>query len=133
MYGQDEVVKLLLSCTGVNPNCESKDSSTPFLLAISEFHASTALMFLKLPGIRVHGKIESSDNNTPLHLAARMNYHEIMDKVLAITDADLNVKNDSKATPLVIAIMNSSFECIDRLLQCKGIDVNAQDHIEVRH
>lgn len=115
----------------MNPNAQSETGETPFVLAMTEYHISTAVTFLKVPGIVVTGRHHYYDNATPLHSAAKVNAIEAMERILAISVEDLNAQSDMKATPLIIALMNRSFECVDKLLSMENVNVNMADHMKV--
>jgi len=71
-------------------------------------------------------QVNAKDENdeTPLHLAVRRGYNEVIGLLLA-QGADVNAKNEAGVTPLHTAVQEGYKEVV-RLLVAKGADVNAK-------
>lgn len=82
-----------------------------------------------------HGKkliyAKDRDNNTGLHLACCTKKGGNKEKIvefLISQGADVNAENRFKSTPLVIAVINGSYESVELLLKHPKINPNTQDN-----
>lgn len=69
--------------------------------------------------------ISMFSNISMITLAAKFNHEQIM-KTLILRGADLEVKDDTGATPLMHAISNANFDCVKLLVE-SGADIDNPD------
>jgi ankyrin repeat protein len=130
-HGLTYIVDLLLQRGDVDPNAKDKDGCTALHQACEGNHIETVRLLLRFKGIDLSPR-DPNSRTTPLHIAAKGGYPEIM-KVLIEYDGpakpvELNARDKKEATPLIIAAEMAHGSSTKVLLECPQIDLNAQDH-----
>lgn len=117
--GLTEACRVLLEYTdGASINDKSAyDQSTAFYLAC--YHQREQLVRILLPHAEVN--MRCREGCTPLHAAAA---NAEITRLLLSAGADVNIRCDNQATPVVFAAEQGSTECV-RLLLLAGADVTA--------
>jgi len=77
--------------------------------------------------VDVNWRIDDYDLRAGLHIAARHNYGELLELLLAQTGVDVNIRNDPKATPLMLACGRGHENIVRRLCQVTGIQLNSRN------
>lgn len=140
----------------LNVNAEDLDGFTPLHLAAREGHASAVKELLRSSDICVNvkarnqhsqrslvaptamerkqlprpsladSKIESSDEFSPLHLAAREGHKEVVAKLLSLSNINVNVVDSDGYTPLHLACTSGRLEVVGLFLKHPNRNVNAE-------
>lgn len=80
--------------------------------------------------VRVYLDQERADPNlitegtAPLHIAAKKNFHEIVQLFVNNKKTNVNLKDDSGMTPIHIAIQHNNFEAVKILMESNRVDPN---------
>ena len=79
-------------------------------------------------GFKINEIIEKNSGNCLLHLICKENKNKILKNILdkKIKEIDLNIINNQKETPLIIAINNKAIECAEILLT-KNVNVKIRN------
>jgi len=101
--GHTEVVKVLLTVTGINVNAQNKYGKTALMNASKKGHTEIAKLLLKVSDIKVN--LQDNDNNgdTALMMASKKGHIEIVNLLLRNTGIDVNVQNKYGDTALLYA------------------------------
>lgn len=100
---------------------------TALSVALDSGSTKTIKWMLRQPGIDVDAR--DSNGAGAIHYAAFDGNDGALRALVENGGADVNsrVYSDLNTTPLMIAVTNRRHYCIDFLLKCPGIDVNARD------
>ena len=120
---QGEVVRVLLSADGADPNVLNDDGESPLFLAVHRGALNIVEMLLEA-GADTSVSLNTGDR--PLHVAAVDGSHYI-GKVLIASGADVNARNSSGSTPLILAARNGRNDFTEMLLQ-NGADPDMADN-----
>ena len=105
---------------------EIKIESEPLLLYASHYCINDTKMFDLLLSYNLNKNIFDDYHCTALHIACQNNNYKIIPKL--ITEKNINMKNINGDTPLLVAILENSYECIKALLSNgTNIDTNVID------
>ena len=77
-------------------------------------------------GANVNWK-RDSDGWSGLHIAALMNYGELLELLLSQPGVDVNITDKRNETPLMVACDRGHENIVRRLCQVNGIDPNIRD------
>ena len=77
-------------------------------------------------GANVNWKRES-DGWSGLHIAALMNYGELLELLLSQPGVDVNITNKKSSTPLMVACRYGRENIVRRLCQVNGVELNVRD------
>lgn len=72
--------------------------------------------------------VTTGNGFSPLHVAARFNYFEIID-LLIENGADVNLKNAFGWTPLMVACEHDNLKCVRKLCKVSNLDINHQSSV----
>lgn len=121
------VFKYLISKPEVNVNAIDKKGRNCLHFAVYNDDTRLTKNLLERPEIDVN--LQSlKDKKTPLIIAAREGYSEIVQMLLNRSDIDVNVKKDDGICALSIAIINNNISIVEMLLNHSDIDVNSQSN-----
>ncbi len=119
--GDTERIEKIVAA-GVNPNVPDRNGATALQLAI---FTQTAYVVKKLISLGASVSSKSVDGYYPAHWAALAGKFETM-VVLIEHEAQVNVVDQFKMTPLMFAALGSDARIVSFLLE-KGADVNLLD------
>ncbi|KAK3773373.1 hypothetical protein RRG08_023251 [Elysia crispata] len=124
-YGNTEAVELLLQ-KGADFSVQDKHDKTAIFLAAEENKIEVLKKLLSKP--RVKQLINESDcyDNSPLHIAAKQGYLEILQCLLE-NGADLDDKNEEEETPLHLAAKHGRTNIVRELIKTDTTIVNDED------
>ncbi|RXW15115.1 hypothetical protein EST38_g10739 [Candolleomyces aberdarensis] len=86
-YGQESIVRLLLSNPGVDSNYCDKDGNSVLILAVNSGHEEVVKTILASPGVNINTRNRNGD--TALSLAVWYGYKRILRLLLARKDVDV--------------------------------------------
>ena len=92
-----------------------KSHQTPLILAIQGLHLETAELLLQ-KNAKHYIPVDRHTNKTMLHWAAQRGYSSVV-KLLVQYKANIDPLDDSKMTPMFLAIKNGHLEIVHMLLQ----------------
>jgi hypothetical protein len=124
--GNQEVVQLLLSIEGVNPDGRDSNDRTPLSWAAGFGDAALVRLFLATPG--VDADFADCRGQTPLSWAADCGHTDVVALLLASGRVDPDSKDASGWTPLAWAA-SKGYEAVVRLLLARD-DVDANSRSE---
>lgn len=106
---------ILLTQYPYGVNAPNQKQQTPLHLLLEEDdwneNAPTCMQYL----IEAHAQnLPDKNGDTPLHVAARKGYRQLLPELIKITD-DINIRNNAGQTPLQLAEINNHLECIQFL------------------
>ena len=78
-------------------------------------------------GADVNWRTDDDDVWSGLHIAARFNYGELLELLLAQTGVDVNIRNNYNKTPLMVACYKGHEHIVRRLCQVTGIQLNSRN------
>jgi len=154
---REDVVAALLTAHGINVNPKNRMRRTPLHIAAMYDHVTIIDMLRAVPGVLVNEQdfeikaplhlvqspeavralLAFPDANpniqmrwgfTPLHLAIRGMYWDVVEELAATQGVDVNVRDSRGMTPLHIAVMNERIEAVTTLLSAPGIDVSIRNN-----
>ena len=70
-----------------------------------------------------------ADGEAGLHFAARHNYGELLELLLAQTGVNVNIRTNNKKTPLMEACIDGHENIVRRLCQVTGIQLNSRNDV----
>ncbi|KAJ2933235.1 hypothetical protein H1R20_g3834, partial [Candolleomyces eurysporus] len=86
-YGQESIVRLLLSNPSVDSNYRDKDGNSALTLAVNSGHEEVVRIVLASPGININAR--NGNRDTALSLAVWYGYNRIVHLLLARKDVDV--------------------------------------------
>jgi len=117
LYGREAIARLLIQ-KGANVNATMKFGITPLLVAAQFSQAPIIQLLLEQKDQKVDINHADQDGFTALHFAAQHG-NELIIQILADHQANVNLLDKNKATPLAIATENKHPQII-RLLEAYG-------------
>ena len=119
--GNDEAVDILLA-RGADINALDREDKSALFWAAAQNHSKTMEVLLSDP--RSIKLLNSSDryDNTPLHIAARNGYLNILSMLLEMK-ADVDNKNEDEQTPLHVAAAEGRTRICKEILRFDRSDV----------
>ncbi|KAI9005417.1 ankyrin repeat-containing domain protein [Gaertneriomyces semiglobifer] len=157
-FSQSAVVNLLLSLGAKPNGLDKKLKATPLIyasqqgnlevvqalaeggadLCLGDKMGRTPLMFASKNGhwdlvkFLLHAGVDTSaldtSENTALHYAAGYGWPDVVRLLIDVGDADVNVANNWKYTPLMVADMKGHMEVVRLLLSLPSVGVNHCDN-----
>ncbi|RSL80302.1 hypothetical protein CEP51_006679 [Fusarium floridanum] len=121
--GKQDVVRLLLSFPGIDPNAQTFQGRTALINASENGKAEVVEQLL---AAGADPNLEGRSGDIPLMKAARNGQAEVVEQLLA-AGVDPNLQNLWETTPLMEAAQNGQAEVIRQLLAA-GVDPNIQDN-----
>lgn len=129
MQGLDELVELLASVPGIDPNVQLTENKRT-ALHCAVFHGSLSCLerVLAVPGLLVN--ITDSEGATALNVACALGRDELVTALAAVPGIDPNLQVESMGiSPLHHAVFQGSMHSLQSLLKIPGIQVNITDSV----
>lgn len=124
-YGQFETVKYLVETLKVDVNLQDKYNRNAFLYSVRNGHLQIATFLINHGA---HYNYPDSSQNYPIHYACAYGFSDCV-KLLISVGAPVNVFNEWKYTPLMIAILKNHKQIVRDLLIIESVDVNGSDDL----
>jgi len=119
--GQAEVLRLLLSVYGLQPNLASKTGVTPFSKACTEGHASMLSMLMDDPRIDLNQP--QNTGSTPFFMACQNGFPKVVEILLKDGRVDVNRARNDGTSPFYKACEKCHKEVVALILK-SGIQVD---------
>jgi len=114
---QLKIAQFLLKA-GANPNIANIEGATPL-------HVASANAFVEFMGLLVqHGAFlnyQDEDGDTPLHYAVREAQFKVVEDLVNLYKADVNVKNEDAESPLQLALCLNDTQMVNILSSPSGV------------
>ncbi|KAJ5626943.1 hypothetical protein N7528_004370 [Penicillium herquei] len=124
--GSQEVVKIILYSSQLNPNSTDLAGQTPLFLAAASGHDSIVKLLLNV--MSIDPNIKSKKIQTPLHIAIEKGHNKTAQILIESGRVNVNAKDHSDRTPLHIALQSLSTDhAAKTLLQSPSILPDEQD------
>lgn len=128
--GNKECINYLLEiCQHNDINDSDSEGFSALHIVINNKRLDLVKLLLENSSFNNNININIRDNsgNTPLHLACKDSYIEIVQYLLSRPKIDINSMNNSNNAPLHIAIEYKHFEIVKYLIEFKDIELNYQN------
>lgn len=119
--GNEPVARLLLQQSGILVNIQGANGNTAFEWALLNHHYNIIDLIMNHPSFVLHSS-SPYDSSTVLHLAAARGEHEIVEKLLKISQGSVNTKNREGNTPLHLAAIAGRDKVVAVLIKDSFID-----------
>lgn len=115
-FGNEGLVRLLLSHEGICPDAKDNDGDTALIIAARHVYASTVKLLLARDDVLANPT--DQDGNTPLALAAEWGHAEVVSQLLMRNSIDLDPgTRANEATPLFLAAARGKWNIVDLFLE----------------
>eukprot|EP01094_Clydonella_sp_ATCC50884_P003096 TRINITY_DN12389_c0_g1_i2.p1 TRINITY_DN12389_c0_g1~~TRINITY_DN12389_c0_g1_i2.p1 ORF type:complete len:1292 (+),score=422.53 TRINITY_DN12389_c0_g1_i2:31-3906(+) len=121
--GMTDIISSLLSDRRVNINAQGRYRATALHIA-AKIGSGTLVKQLMSSG--ADPKVVDIEGCTPLHVGALEGHMKVLDHLIPVSDVDC--KNNQGRTPIHMAVIGSSPQCVRALAQAKA-DVNVKDNV----
>ena len=125
-HGQIHALNLLIEAGCPVDAQTTKNGWTPLMIAAME---SSLRCVHSLVQAGADIQVRSMDQKNALHYAAMQNNWEVMDFLLFQTTLLWNARDVYQNTPLHLACNHDSVLCVQRLLDCPGIEIDGKDSV----
>jgi len=121
------VVKNFLENDGADPNSIRQEGTihTCLMIAAGRNRAEVVSLLLDQPTIEVN-KRGGYHNNTALHHACFNNCEAALKRLLSATGVDVNPLDVDNKTPIMVAVMYSSTECVRLMSAVAEVDLDCK-------
>jgi ankyrin repeat protein len=127
-FHQTQMIRLLLTQNGVDPNRVARDGATPLHRAILARHQAGVLALIADSRVNVNAVMPV--DLTPLRLAIHHNNTAIFDAMMSRPDIDLLYRDETTRSTYLHAARRNPY-MLRALLKKRVIDVNARDAMEM--
>ncbi|OBT62104.1 hypothetical protein VE03_09005 [Pseudogymnoascus sp. 23342-1-I1] len=126
-YGHEEVVKLLLTTSGVDIDIKDTDGYTPLSMAATNGHGGMVKLLLATASIDINSR--NMYGETPLLMAAMNGHKGVVKLLLATAGVDINSRSIyGGETPLLMAALRGHEEVVKLLLATASVDVDSKSN-----
>ncbi|KAJ6028022.1 hypothetical protein N7540_003598 [Penicillium herquei] len=112
--GSEEIVKILLHSSRLNPNSTDLSGQTPLFLAAASGHDTIVKLILSVRSIDPN--IKSKKIQTPLHIAIEKGNNKTAQILIESGRVNINAKDHSDRTPLHIALLSLHTDPVAKIL-----------------
>ena len=127
--GREDLVRMLLKATGINPNLGTfRIGTTPLTAAVYKGHLEVVKLLLEARNSNIN--VRQHNGATALFIAAQNNLPGIVE-VLVRSGANVNLSLDDGSSPLSIAAFKGSTDVVKRLFQAPDIQVDHTTHEQI--
>ena len=124
-WGDEPIVRYLISDERCNPNIQSSSSgNTPLHTAAKYGQKGAIIQLLR----NCNPNVQNKEGDTPLHIAIRVGNSTVISQLLANKQLNFNVQNNEGDTPLHIAVRVSKTPVISQLMANKQVNFNVQNN-----
>jgi ankyrin repeat protein len=124
--GQSEVAELFLELGKVDVGTVCRMERTALSWAANHNRVDLVRILLQA-GNQVDVNHKDVSGLTPLALATKQGFREVMDELIKKGEADVNCRDANMRTPLMEAVACRDYSIVQTLLSAEDIAVNAQD------
>ena len=125
-WGDEHIVRYLISDEKADPNIQSSSGNTPLHTA-AEYGQETAIIQL-FSYKNCNPNVQNKEGDTPLHIAVRAGKSPVISQLLANEQLKFNVQNSKGDTPLHIAVRVGKTPVVSQLIAHKHVNLNVQNN-----